>query len=77
MLELLVHVNGEELQIFYGMFTINDQIRNAEKNRILVEEAILEKFAKCLDPQYIIRQAIDASLDKKNLAKALELLGAL
>lgn len=57
---MVLHSNS-----FFEKFTVKGTMNETGKDFTGVKEAFLERFAKKEEPQFVIREATDVSLNKK------------
>ena len=70
-LELLAHLDGQALQIFFDRFTSDGNLLEKTKDFTVVKAVFIELFDQKKEPQEVIRRAIEAGLDAENLEKSV------
>lgn len=75
--ELLAHLDGEAFQFFFERFTTAGVLRDEAKEFENVKNAFFDRFQKKEEPQDVIREATDASLDPERLVESMDRVDAL
>lgn len=64
-------LDGTALKFLSKKFTVAGSISETEKDFTKVDMVFLEWFSKGKEPKDVIREAIDTTLDKKNIVSSL------
>lgn len=76
-IELLAYLDDGAFQFYFKKIMINGVISNAGKDFVQMQNAFSARFSKNMEPQHVIKEATETTIDEKDVLISFDHLDSL